>query len=94
MSSKLGLLGRLTKKLENREYFSTLPVGTLFIVIDEIETPAYDLTGLFIMTKPKRITFDKYHFSGYINKGSYEILGKVEDCVEFLKQANDINFVK
>ncbi len=92
MKSNLGLLGRLKKQQANREYFSSLPVGTLFIVVEEIDLPAYDLTGLFLCSKPHLLSNGKYHFTGYIERGSWEILGSVQDCIGLISQVSDLDY--
>jgi len=38
----IGQIAKLTKKQTNREYFSTLPIGTYFIITNIESMPAYD----------------------------------------------------
>jgi len=40
---RIGMIGELTKKQTDREYFSTLPIGTKFIILEEIDLPAYEI---------------------------------------------------
>jgi len=90
--NKIGLLAKLTKKQSpNRNYFSELPIGTVFIIIEEhLNMPAYDLTGYFINTRPQLLKNGSYYYTGYIEKGTYEIIGTVKDNVHLL--INSLNF--
>jgi hypothetical protein len=87
MKSKIGLLAKLIKQQADRpSYFSLLPIGTLFIIIEEIDTPGYDLTGYFIRPEIPHIIADgSYYFTGYIERGSWEIIGEIKDHIELLK---------
>lgn len=86
MKSKIGLLAKLIKEQTDRWYFSQLPIGTLFIIIDEIDTPAYDLTGYFINPAvPHILPSGSYYFTGYIEKGSWEIVGEIKDNIDLFK---------
>ena len=80
METKIGLLAELTKKQTNRDYFSSLPVGTKFIIVEEIKLPAYDLTGYFINVKPQIIKGKSYHL-GYIEKGTWKIIGDIRENI-------------
>ena len=82
--NKIGLLAELTKRQTNRAYFSELPIGTKFIIVDEINTPAYDLTGYFLRCEPHILTSGKQHFTGYIEKDSWKIIGEIKDNIEAL----------
>ena len=86
---KAGKLARLIERQTHRVYFSELPVGTLFVILEEIDLPAYDLLGLFLAAKPHHLRDGSLHFTGYIERGSWEILGSVEDCIGFLRQSTD-----
>jgi len=81
----IGQLARLTKKQTDRAYFSTLPIGTVFIIIDNLDLPAYDLTGYFINSEPHKLFNGNYHHTGYIERGSWEIIGDIKDNIHILK---------
>lgn len=82
--SKIGMLGELTKRQTNRQYFSKLPVGTKFIIVDEIDLPSYDLTGYFLRCEPHILDNGEYYFTGYIEKGSWRLIGEIKDNIEVL----------
>lgn len=82
--TKIGLLAQLTKQQTDRVYFSNIPVGTKFIIVAEMDTPAYDLTGYFIKYPPQN-TGGEFHFTGYIERGSWEIIGTIKDNIHFLQ---------
>jgi len=84
MKSNLGLVAKLTKKQTFRHYFSGIPIGTLFIIVEEHNPPlpAYDLTGYFLNYPPQELTNGKFHYTGFIEKGSWEIVGEVNDCIK------------
>ena len=85
MESKLGLVAKLTKKQTNRVYFSEIPIGTKFIIVAEHnDMPAYELTGYFLKYPPQKLTNGRYHYTGYIEKGSWELVGNVNDIVNEL----------
>ena len=82
MESKLGLVAQLTKKQTSRAYFENIPIGTKFIIVDEHDNmPAYELTGYFLNYPPQKLGDNKFHYTGYIEKGSWEIVGTVADCI-------------
>lgn len=87
MKTKIGLLAKLIQLQTDRpSYFSRLPIGTVFIIVDEIDTPAYDLTGYFIWPEIPHILADGSLFcTGYIEKGSWELVGEIKDNIEFLQ---------
>lgn len=86
MESKLGLVAKLTKKQTNRTYFSEIPIGTKFIIVDEHNNkPAYELTGYFLNYPPQILSDGRSHFTGYIEKGSWEIVGSVSEIVDELR---------
>ncbi len=81
----IGQLARLTKKQTNREYFSNIPIGTYFIITDTHNyMPAYELTGYFIGIQPKILADGTPHFTGYIERGSWELVGNVADNIGVL----------
>lgn len=82
--SKIGMLAELTKRQTNRGYFSSLPIGTKFIIIDEINLPAYDLTGYFLNCEPQILANDNYYFTGYIENGSWKLIGEIKDNIKVL----------
>ena len=82
--SKIGMLAELTKRQTNRKYFSNLPIGAKFIIVDEIDLPAYDLTGYFLRCEPHILSNGNYHFTGYIEKGSWKLIGEIKDNIEVL----------
>lgn len=84
LSKNIGQLARLTKKQTNRQYFSTLPIGTLFIIIQEVDLPAYDLTGYFIGCDPHKLATGIYHHTGYIERDSWEIIGDIKENINLL----------
>ncbi len=82
----IGQLAKLTKKQSNRAYFSNIPIGIHFIIIDVHDNmPAYDLTGYFIGIKPQILSNGNPHFTGYIEKGSWELVGNVTDNIEIFE---------
>jgi hypothetical protein len=84
-SSLLGQVARLIKKQTNRAYFSEIPIGTKFIIVAEHnDMPAYELTGYFLNYPPQKLLGERYHFTGYIEKGSWEIVGSINDCISEL----------
>ncbi len=86
---KVGTLARLTKRQTNRAYFSDLPVGTLFIVKEEIDLPAYDLLGYFLGCEPQKLNDGTLHHTGYVERGSWEIIGDVDsDSVGMLNDTS------
>jgi hypothetical protein len=86
MESKLGLVAQLIKKQTNRAYFSEMPIGTTFIIVDEHDDmPTYELTGYFLNYPPQILPDGRSHFTGYIEKGSWEIIGSVNDIVDELR---------
>lgn len=87
--SKKGMLAKLTKKQTEREYFSDLPIGTFFIIVGEIDLPGYDLTGYFIGVNPV-LPNGICQFTGYIEKGSWELIGEIKDNLHHLTKS--INF--
>jgi hypothetical protein len=85
MESKIGLVARLIKRQTNRAYFSEIPIGTKFIIIEEHnDRPVYDLTGYFLNYPPQKLSDGQFHYTGYIEKGSYEILGTLNDWISEL----------
>ena len=81
----IGKLARLTKKQTNRDYFSSIPIGTYFIITDtHNHMPAYDLTGFFIGVMPNILRNGDLHFTGYIEKNSWELIGSIEEHIHIL----------
>lgn len=89
--SKIGLIAELTKKQTNRAYFQDIPIGTKFIITAEHDDDSYyyDLTGYFLYTIPQIYSNNTGHFTGYIEKGSWKVIG---DAKEFFKELNDKNY--
>lgn len=85
----VGRLAMLTKKQTNRYYFSDLPIGTYFIIIEEINIGAYDLLGFFIGVEPNKIG-NAVHCTGYVESGSWIELGSIEDNIQVLKDRGNI----
>ena len=86
-TSNVGHICEITKKQTNREYFSEIPIGTKFIIIDEhCHMPAYDVTGYFINYPPQINKDGEYHYTGYIEKDSWKIVGKIADNIEILNK--------
>ena len=82
MKSKLGLVAEITKKQTNRTYFENIPIGTKFIIVAEHDNmPAYDLTGYFLKYPPQKLNNNKFHYTGYIQKGSWKVVGTIADYV-------------
>ena len=82
---KIGLLAELIKKQTNRDYFSELPIGTKFIIVDEVDLPGYDLQGYFLRCKPHVLSEGNYYFTGYIDRGSWRIIGEIKDNIGILR---------
>lgn len=83
---KLGQVARLVKQQTNRRYFSEIPIGTKFIIVEEHnDMNAYDLTGYFINYPPQMLQNGKCHFTGYIEKDSWELVGDISDIIEELR---------
>lgn len=85
----VGKLAMLTKKQTNRYYFSDMPIGTYFIIIEEINIGAYDLLGFFIGVTPNKIG-NAIHCTGYVESGSWIELGSIEDNIQVLKNRGNI----
>jgi len=84
-SSLIGQIGVLTKRQTNRAYFSEIPVGTKFIIVAKhTDMPAYELTGYFLNYPPQKLTGNRFHYTGYIEKGSWELVGTISDCISDL----------
>jgi hypothetical protein len=78
----IGQLAKIIKKQTDRVYFSNIPIGTHFIIIDIHDNmPAYELTGYFIGIEPKILSDETPHFTGYIEKGSWELVGNIVDNI-------------
>jgi len=84
--SLIGLVAKLTKQQTNRPYFQNIPIGTKFIIVDQINTPAYDLTGYFLNYPPQYLDGGEHCYTGYIEKGSWEIVGTIVGCIEELRR--------
>lgn len=81
----VGLVARLTKKQTNRNYFSDMPNGTFFIITDAHDSmPAYELTGYFLDYPPQK-TGNGFHYTGYIERGTWEIVGTVYDYFQMTR---------
>lgn len=86
VESGIGLIGRLKKQQTDRGYFSNIPVGTLFIILEEHNNiPAYDITAYFLGIVPNKID-NRLHFTGYVEKGSWEVAGTINEYTKYLKQ--------
>ena len=81
----LGKIAELTKRQTGRYYFENIPIGTKFIIVEEnLNMPAYDVTGYFLNYPPQH-NGEKYHFTGYIEKGTYKVLGEVKDNINLMR---------
>lgn len=89
--SNIGKLGILTKKQSNRGYFSNIPVGTPFLILEEINLPAYDLSVNFLNTYPQKLSENTYYSCGYVEKGTWRLLGDVKDYIDTLKSTFNDN---
>lgn len=85
VAGRIGLLAELIKKQTNRDYFSKLPVGTKFIIVDEVDLPGYDLTGYFLKCRPHVLSLGNYFFIGYIERGSWRIIGEIKNNIGILR---------
>lgn len=90
----IGLVAQLTKKQTDRFYFSKIPIGTKFIIIDIHDNlPAYDLTGKFLDYPPQILDDGTAHYNGYIEKGSWELVEineeHFENCFEELQMIKE-----
>jgi len=83
--NNIGLIAKLIKRQSNRAYFSEIPIGTKFIIVDNIDTPAYDLTGYFLNIPPQKLSEGKFHYTGYIEKGTWELIGGIGYIIDELK---------
>lgn len=82
---KIGLIGELTKQQSMRMYFSDIPIGTKFIITDEHDDIGdYELTGYFLYTIPQIYTKTTGYFTGYIEKGSWKLVGRTEEYFKSL----------
>jgi len=87
IENRIGLVAQLTKKQTKRLYFENIPVGTKFIIVDEHnDMPAYELTGYFLNYPPQPLGNNEFHYTGYIEKGSWEIVGTLSDYIKELMQ--------
>ena len=83
----IGQIAKLTKEQRRRAYFSNIPIGTFFIITEKHESmPAYDLTGYFLNIKPQILKDGTPYFFGYIEKGSWELVGNLTDNIGILKR--------
>ena len=86
MENKIGLVAKLIKRQTNRAYFSDIPIGTKFIIVAEHDDmPAYELTGYFLNFPPQKLSEGLYHYTGYVEKGSWELVGTIADCIDDIK---------
>lgn len=68
-------IARLTKKQDNkREHFGEMPVGTRFIVVKDIDLPAYNVLGFFFEYPPQVLkeSSGAELYTGYVEKGTWE----------------------
>jgi hypothetical protein len=81
----VGMIGELTEKQNSdREYFSEIPIGTKFIIIGRLKhmmdnTSCYDIRSYFLYIEPQIRNNKKLHFTGYIEKGTWKLLGTSKD---------------
>ncbi len=86
MNAKFGYIGKLTKKQTNRVHFRDIPIGEKFLVLNSVNLPAYDVLGLFVNHTPQTLNNGEEHYSGYLEKNSYEIIGSIfADAAKLLK---------
>lgn len=83
MELRVGLIGELTKQQTSRAYFSNIPVGTKFIILEEYkDLPSYDLLVYFLYPPPQKLANDSYHYTGYVEKSSWKLLGTIEKHIK------------
>lgn len=75
---KFGTLVKLTKKqMPSRKYFSKMPVGTLAVILEEVDLPTYDALAVFEF-EPRRIEgTDGREYethTGYLERDTYEFI--------------------
>lgn len=75
----IGQIAELTKRQTERYYFSNIPIGTKFIILGKVNIGSYELVGYFLNIPPQETSPGNYHYTGYIEKGSYKILGEIKD---------------
>tara|TARA_R110000787_G_scaffold70263_2_gene156247 strand:- start:474 stop:818 length:345 start_codon:yes stop_codon:yes gene_type:complete len=81
----LGGLGEMKQRQSNsRQSHGQLPVGTLFIISDVKDLPAYDITGCYLCVNHDEL-FGRCHSHGYIEKGTWKYLGRIEDNLDYIE---------
>jgi len=81
----VGMIGELTKKQNsNREYFRDIPIGTKFMIINMLSNPRtiadnYDIRAYFLFIEPQARISNKFHFTGYVEKGTWKLLGTAKE---------------
>ena len=92
MKAKFGDIAELTKKQADREHFSEIPIGTRCLILNEVNLPGYDALAHFNTIPPQKssdLDSDKYfefHYQGYLDRGSYKIIGTIFKNPELLKK--------
>lgn len=85
MNTKFGDIGRLTKRQTNRRHFSKIPVGELFMILNEVDLPGYDAVAIFPNFQPQILDNNERSYTGYLERKSYEIIGDIFTNVNLLK---------
>lgn len=69
-------IARLTKKQDKkREHFGEMPIGTRFVIIKDLDLPAYDVLGFFFEYPPQQFSeqgLGAELYTGYVEKGTWE----------------------
>ena len=84
--SLVGQVAMLTKKQTNRTYFSEIPIGTKFIIVEQyFDNPFFDFVGYFLNYPPQIVLKEQYHYTGFIEKDSWVLIGSINEIVTDLR---------
>ena len=87
MKVKFGDIGRLINPQTHREHFSEMPIGEKFMVLTRVDLPGYDALAVFPNFPPQILDNGAPHVTGYLDRGSYEIVGSIFQNADLLKNS-------
>lgn len=79
-----GLIGELTKRQGSRFHFGEMPIGERFMILNSVDLPGYDNLAVFPNFKPQQTSNGHNTYTGYLNRGSYRIIGSIFENPEML----------